>query len=116
MKKGNLTTELNPKCLTEKQDAFGLTNRGELIPCCWADTQSNDEYEPFWQLTQVSKIEDFNSIEEILEQDEWKNFYKDLMNNKGLPICHWVCRKGAEEKQQAQIIYKPDGTIKERKK
>lgn len=116
MKKSKLPTELNPKCLTEKQDSFGLTNRGELIPCCWTDTQINNNYEPFWQLTQVSKIEDFNSIEEILDQDEWKNFYKDLMNNKGYPMCHWVCRKGVEEKQQVQTIYGPDGTIRERKK
>ena len=85
--------ELDPKCLDNRQENFGLTNRGELIPCCWLDTPLNRHDKDYQKLLAVSKIEDYDSIHEILLTDEWVEFSKNISNGIGFGICHLTCKK-----------------------
>ena len=84
--------KLDPKCLKgEMQPA--LTNRGELIPCCYCDTQITLENPEFQKLLKVSKIKDYDTIEEIYLTKEWIEFKKDLENDKGPWACWVTCVK-----------------------
>lgn len=85
--------QLDPKCIDNRQPSFGLTNRGELIPCCWMDTQFNRFDEDYQKLLAVSKIEDYDSIDEILLTDEWIEFSKNISKGIGFAWCHHVCKK-----------------------
>ena len=87
--------KLYPECFDikerrEKHSAskeFGMSNDGYLLPCCWADGES-------WKRPENGhghkcdyvhalhdeelKIENNESIEEILLSDQWINFYQAL--------------------------------------
>ena len=82
-----------PKCVNGEQEAFGFTNRGELIPCCWCDTQRVREDPDYQKLLAVSNIKDHDSIEEIFLQDEWVEFYSNLRDNQGFEVCYTICKK-----------------------
>jgi len=84
---------LDPKCLGKEQKQFALTNRGELIPCCWCDTQINREDKNYQSLLEVSKIEDYDSIDEILLTEPWLIFYDHLKKGRGFSVCYDFCAK-----------------------
>ena len=77
-------TELDPKCIDGRQEAFAITNRGELIPCCWLDTQVNRKDHDYMELLLASYIDDYDSIEEILLQTSGLSFRENLKKVKGL--------------------------------
>lgn len=106
------TSELDPKCINGKQEAFGFTNRGELIPCCWLDTQVNRRDEDYMTLVLASNINDYDSVEEILLQDEWVDFRNNLKNNKGFAICHFVCKKRDSPQHKREVVLDDDGDVK----
>jgi len=85
--------ELDPKCLNGGQEAFAITNRGEVIPCCWLDTSVQKKEVDYGMLALASNLDDYDSIEEILLQDEWVEFRNNLRQGKGFGICHLVCKK-----------------------
>jgi hypothetical protein len=89
--------ELNPQCINGTI-AFAVTNRGHLIPCCRCDDPPTMNDPEFQKLLAVSKISDYNSIEEILTTEEWINFEKNLKNHKGPPACFYICKKDKNEK------------------
>ena len=84
--------KLDPKCLNNKQGAFAMTNRGELIPCCWLDTDQQREEIEYKELLLASRIDDYDSIEEIYLTDEWIQFYENLKNGIGFLKCHEICK------------------------
>ena len=104
-----MKNEIDAKCLDNRQQAFGFTNRGELIPCCWADTGYNRDHPTFQKLVKVSKIADHDSIEDILMTDEWIEFTENLMNGKGMPVCHHVCKKRTTAQHKKEIFIDDDG-------
>ena len=62
---------LEPRCMPakgsiEERMPPAITNRGELIPCCWMDQTSAREDPVIKEMYKVSKISDHNSIEGIL--------------------------------------------------
>jgi len=93
MKKNNT---LDPLCLKGKI-AMAITNRGELIPCCRCDDPHTTNDTEFQKLLKVSKISDYDSIDEILKTKEWKRFKKNLENNIGPKACWETCRKNKPE-------------------
>jgi hypothetical protein len=96
-----MKNEIDPKCFNDKRRGFALTNRGELIPCCWADGAPWNKNHPTYQkLVKVSKIADYDSINEILMTDEWIEFAENLSKGKGMPVCHQLCQKSVEHKKQ----------------
>lgn len=99
-----MTNELDPKCLDKRQAAFGFTNRGEVIPCCWLDTSRNDPDPDYQRLLKVSRIEDYDSVEEIFLNPEWIEFVKNLKEGKGFRFCHTVCKKRDKPQHKAHIF------------
>jgi len=96
--------KLEPKCL-KGEIGMAITNRGELLPCCRCDdpkSYRNDE--SLWNLMQASKIDEFDTIDEILFLDEWQIFVENLKNHKGPICCFDLCEK--EKKEEQKQIYK----------
>ena len=104
-----MKNEIDAKCLDSRQQAFGLTNRGELIPCCWVDTGYNRDHPTFQKLVKVSNIADHDSIEDILMTDEWIEFTENLFNGKGMPVCHHVCKKRKTAQHKKEIFIDDNG-------
>jgi hypothetical protein len=84
--------ELDPQCLKDEMQV-AITNKGELIPCCYLDTQRNNLDPEYRKLLKVSKISDVNSIEEIYLTKEWQEFADNLRNHKGPYGCRITCPK-----------------------
>ena len=97
--------ELDPKCINGDQEAFAITNRGELIPCCWLDTYVQKMEHDYGMLTLASNLNDYDSIEEILLQDEWVDFRTNLRNGKGFAICYLVCKKREAPQHKRMTVY-----------
>lgn len=83
--------KINPKCINDGMD-FAVSNRGYLLPCCYCDIPRMYEDPEFAKLVAVSKISDYDNIEQILNTKQWKRFYKNLQRNKGPYACRTVCR------------------------
>ena len=92
---------LEPRCMPkhgsiEYRMSPAMTNRGELIPCCWMDQAKALKHPIMKQMLKVSKVSDYNSIEEILLTKEWQQFAKDLAEkniDKVVPVCSTHCKK-----------------------
>lgn len=97
--------ELDPKCFKDDM-SFAVTNRGHLIPCCQCDDLGTMNDPEFQKLLAVSKISDYESIDEILKTKEWTQFFEDLKNNKGPDACRRIClkNKSADKIQVIKII------------
>lgn len=84
-------TNLNPKCLSHKRD-LAFTTTGHLTPCCWVNNSFN---EPFLNklLSDQMHIDNFSSLEEILESKPWEDFYDMLQNRPELApgTCKYYC-------------------------
>lgn len=82
--------KLQPKCF----DNFlmAITNDGYLFPCCYCDDQITRNDPNFKKLMAVSKIDDYDSLDEIVSTQEWKNFEENLRNNKGPFACINTCQ------------------------
>jgi len=95
--------KLKPKCFTKNMQV-ALTNRGELIPCCYCDEEEVLNYPTMKKLLKVSKISEVESIEEILLTKEWIDFANDLKNNKGPQKCFDICREKSENSKEEFYI------------
>lgn len=106
---------LDAKCMDDRQQAFAITNLGQLIPCCWLDNQDNRKDLEYQQLLMVSHVSDYDTIEEILTTDEWIKFYNNLKSGKGFPTCHNVCkaRSSAQHKREVFVNREDGEYIKE---
>ena len=86
----NKANTLKPKCLLTNRDlSYSVT--GHILPCCWVNTSFNDTHiKPLFK--DNLHIENNNSVEEILDKDEWKKFINVLENSsdENLPT---VCKK-----------------------
>jgi len=99
---------LEPRCMPKHGSidfrmSPAVTNRGELIPCCWCDQPRASKDPIMKQMLKVSKISDHNSIEDILKTKEWQEFAKNLAEknlNKVRPICIYHCKKRTGEDRQ----------------
>jgi len=103
--KTNSKQKLTPKCFNGKLGA-AVTNKGYLIPCCYCDTRSNLSSPEMKKLEKVSKIDNVNSIEEILLTNEWQEFASNLENNIGPPACWHVCGDTKNETKRHTTFYK----------
>ncbi len=82
----------DPKCF--KDQKLAITNRGELIPCCYLDSKCGMSDSEILKLLKVSKISDYEKIEDILNTPEWINFEKKLLRKNGpWPMaCTYFCQ------------------------
>jgi len=92
--------ELEPQCLKndsrEEVMQAAIDNRGHLIPCCYCDTVENGKDINYQKLLKVSKISDYENIEEIYLNKEWTEFVENLKNNIGFHACYVTCRKNKD--------------------
>lgn len=87
-----IENELDPMCL-KNEVHVAITNQGELIPCCYLDTPYNNLDPEYKKLLKVSKLNDYENIEEIYLTKEWIEFAKNLKNHKGFTACKNICPK-----------------------
>lgn len=72
------TKSFKPKCIHTNRD-LSFSNTGHILPCCWLNTQNKE--------IGVSKLFDSklhidnNTVEEILNSEDWKNFFNILKND-----------------------------------
>lgn len=79
-----------PKCLNDNHE-MGHTSRGYILPCCWADRPDLFTGDMKDLVQKKFKLNNVQSISEIIESNEWQNFYNDLKNGLGRKICHIYC-------------------------
>ena len=101
--------QFSPKCFPNKQrtQQVALTNRGELIPCCWIDHRDRLEHPTMVKMLKVSKVSDYENVEDIFKTKEWQEFAKNLAekNIKELmPVCKQNC--GGKVFKKENWIYK----------
>lgn len=73
-----------PKCITEKKE-YGTTSDGYLIPCCWCDKVFSEEWtnnDPLLKALydEQLKIENNESIDDILLSEQWLEFAQSVIN------------------------------------
>jgi hypothetical protein len=90
--KDHIENQFDPMCL-KNEVHVAITNQGELIPCCYLDTPQNNLDSKYKKLLKVSKINDYDNIEEIYLTKEWIEFAENLRNHKGFNVCQNVCPK-----------------------
>lgn len=72
----DLNTPVNPV------KGFTYSSRGWIVPCCHVDSTINDPYfELYGILDEHLKLENVESVEEILESPEWKEFHRVLLED-----------------------------------
>ena len=84
---------LKPKCLNG-DTSFGFSNSegGYILPCCWC--YQPNRIKQFASLTQEKfKITNVDSIDSIVESDEWQEFFDMLINRpeKAPETCKKYC-------------------------
>ena len=98
--------DFSPRCLpiddindyqnNENRQSAAMTNRGELIPCCWLDTPETLKHPIMQKMLKVSKIDENETVKDILFSKEWREFAKNLVErnmDKVLPACIDHCKK-----------------------
>ena len=104
----------SPKCFPhgkERRQQVALTNKGELIPCCWLDQRDKLKHPTMVALLKVSKVDDYEKIEDIFKTNEWQEFAKNLAEknmDKIMPVCkdHCKVREGKNRFKRETYIYK----------
>ena len=90
---------MKPKCLNGEQ-CYGYNIEGYLLPCCWADHP--DYIGQFKNLTKDKfKLSNVDSIESIIESDEWQDFWDTLTNRpeEAPEVCKNYCSDTHEHKK-----------------
>lgn len=105
------TMVLDPQCMKEEM-SYAVTNRGQLIPCCRCDDPPTVNDPKFSMLLLASRIEDYDTIEEILLQPEWIEFKNDLENNIGPYACWYTCRVDKPQEDIQEHVFIENDKIK----
>ena len=62
--------EFKPLCIANKTD-MAVTNRNQLLPCCYIDTPHYLEDSTLKKLVESSDISKHKSLEDIINSKEW---------------------------------------------
>ena len=78
------------------------TNDGYILPCCWADNCQKVRTRDFSELTKEHlKIDNVDSIEEIIESNEWIEFFRVLTEEpENAPI---TCKEKCDSNRPDQL-------------
>jgi len=104
--------KLDPLCF--KQWSMFRNSLGYLLPCCYCNIDESFYDSEFQKLVSVSKIDEHETIEEIVFSKEWKDFEENLRNDKGPPCCMSFCKINDDKKNEIRnmtYINVDDGTI-----
>lgn len=108
-------TKLYPKCHPYHFDSDGntiknpnsirglaYTAEGYILPCCWCDVDGPDQIRQFefWGLRdETMKLENNETVDEIIQSVEWYEFHKMLVTEGHLApkICKAKCGEQPEK-------------------
>jgi hypothetical protein len=91
-----MSREWKPLCYSDSEP-LGTSSDGFVLPCCFCDKYGRpiDDHDPIWNglFDEELKIENNNSINDILYSDQWKRFYGALSSGpESSPmICQRTC-------------------------
>ena len=114
--------ELEPRCMppqdkdSERRQQVAVTNRGQLVPCCWMDQREVLRHPDMQKMLEVSNVADYDTIDEILLTDEWQEFAKNLDERnleKIMPVCIMHCSKRKGRDRQKIETYTIGDTTRE---
>jgi hypothetical protein len=95
---------IKPKCLYANKD-LAFTTTGHLTPCCWVN---NSFSEPYLKnlLSPEMNIDNFSSLEEILESEPWNELYRILLEEpeKAPHTCKFYCGRPLNEDPEGKAI------------
>ena len=102
-------TVLKPKCAKGK--SFALNAEGYLLPCCWTDPlrKLKSDYNGSMAgmddlFKEELKIENVDTIEDIIMSIEWLDFFNGLIKGTSVPkICKKYC--GDDRDTREEIVY-----------
>lgn len=83
---------IEPRCL-KGELTLSHSSTGFIVPCCNFDKPYCIKYD-IPELTQEKfNLKNINSIEEVLNSEEWQSFFKNILNkSNSLPQpCHYYC-------------------------
>jgi hypothetical protein len=100
------SVKLYPKChpywvidgniVNNRPVAMEHTNTGYLLPCCWVDSLDHiEELKSFGMLDESLKLDNNNSVKEIMLSKQWVNFHKILFEDQ--ENAHSLCKKQCSE-------------------
>ena len=91
-----------PKCINGEK-IIGHSATGWILPCCWLDPNEDPiEDEKIKALfTDDLKIENVESIEDILYSDPWIEFMNTIQSGKDVPT---MCLKYCSESPNVRSI------------
>ena len=87
-----LKNNFKPKCLLTDRD-LSFSSTGHILPCCWLNTSMKANH--IDKLFSKKLHIDNNTIQEIIDSNEWKNFFNKLENDSidNLPAtCKDYCK------------------------
>ena len=89
--------KLNPLCVdsNDKTDVRGIAycSNGWLLPCCWLDSPAyKEELSKHGLYNESLKLENNNSVYDIVNSDEWVKFI-DLVSNGDYDSTPEKCRR-----------------------
>lgn len=86
---------------------LAYTSMDYILPCCWCDTvSSKPDMERFNLLSENLKVENNDSIEDIISSDEWVMFHEGLLEFPDLAprVCKSKCSKNPLDNAKVQQI------------
>ena len=99
-------TVLKPKCAKGK--SFALNAEGYLLPCCWTDPlrKLKSDYNGSMAgmddlFKEELKIENVDTIEDIIMSIEWLDFFNGLIKGTSVPkICTRYCSDDRDTREE----------------
>ena len=104
MEDARLDMKLVPKCVHANR-AEAYVNTGHILPCCWVDglfARKEPEIEALF--ADHLKVENNNSLEDILFSKEWIEFYDLILNHpeKAPKECYKYCGESTNLRKNPQ--------------
>jgi len=97
--------KIKPKCLMLATRPLGHSAQGYILPCCWCDNIIyKDKYVELLYQEEL-KIENNNSIEDIINSEQWQEFVNAIHSDDPPKVCKSFCGELPNTKET--IIIKP---------
>jgi len=94
---------VNPKCI-KVYNCIAYSATGYQLPCCWAD-QIDRRLEFKSLLKDKFRLDKVESIEEIINSDEWQSFYRGLLEDpdNAPSVCKNYCKSDYNNKIENNV-------------
>ena len=110
--------KFKPMCMEHKTE-MAVTNRNQMLPCCYIDTPKWIQFEEIKKLLSVSDIAKNKSLKDITSSKEWVEFYNILKEgdvNKIPAVCKHHCLDDGKDKLKVEEWFDVSGDMYERKR